>query len=118
MRELSSGEVPVSRLAVSRRLTREDEAYRVATRTRLAARQLREAGVRVHPGERVRYVITDARGKGAGERVRESEVDPARCYDAEDYIRLLKLAAGEVMSNHQGHSSVTPESSQLWLPFQ
>jgi DNA polymerase elongation subunit (family B) len=44
-------------------LSRDIEDYAIQTRAALAARKLRDAGVPVHPGESVRYVIADAKAK-------------------------------------------------------
>ena len=72
-------------------------AYKTETRTASAAQQLQKAGVKVHPGERVRYVVTDARTKIKANRVQAEEVGILSRYDAAEYIRLLEAAAAEVL---------------------
>ena len=96
-RALEHGLVDSKGLLVKRALTREVEDYEVETRTALAARQLKDAGVKMHAGERVHYVITDARAKDKSDRVRaEDAYYPGSGYDAEEYIKLLRAAAAEV----------------------
>ena len=94
--ELEQGSVDSKELLIKRTLTKEVEDYEVETRTALAARQLRDAGVKTHAGEQVHYVITDAQAKDKSNRVRAEETNPNRGYDAEEYIKLLKAAAAEV----------------------
>lgn len=95
--ELERGAVDPDKLMVRRTLSKEIEDYTVETRTALAARQLESAGVRVHPGERVRYVITDAKAKDKSRRVHAGGIEPLPDYDAQAYIKLLNDAADEVL---------------------
>lgn len=67
---LSSGQIPPIQLLVAKTVSRDLEAYQVETAPALALRQLRDAGVHLHPGERVRYLIRDARSPNKAERVR------------------------------------------------
>jgi DNA polymerase elongation subunit (family B) len=97
IREIDQGEVDPKKLLMKRTLTKEIDDYRVETRTAVAARQLREAGVRVHPGERVSYVIKGARAKNKSARVRAEKAGTERRYDVVEYRRLLRVAADEVM---------------------
>jgi DNA polymerase-2 len=100
--ELRRGEVDPQKLVLKRTLTKEIDDYRVATRTAVAARQLRDAGVKVHPGERVGYTITDARARKRSSRVRAEEVAPGSDYDVDEYIKMLHLAAAEVLAYIKG----------------
>lgn len=95
--ELERGEIDPQKLMMKRTLTKEVDDYTVHTRTALAARQLKSAGVKVHPGERVRYVITDARAKDKSRRVKAEEFASGGAYDVEEYIKLLEVAATEVI---------------------
>jgi DNA polymerase-2 len=97
MGELERGEVDPQKLLVKRTLTKEIDDYTVDTRTVIAARQLKSAGVKVRPGERVRYVITNARAKDRSKRVKAEEVASGSAYDVEEYIKLLEIAATEVI---------------------
>ena len=67
--ELEAGQLSEPELAVQQVLSREPEDYAVRTRAALAAEQYRAAGVRVHPGERLRYVLKDTKAKTKSERV-------------------------------------------------
>ncbi len=95
--ELRQRLVDPQELLVKRTMTRDVDAYRVETRTAVAARQLTDAGVRTHAGERVRYLITDARAKERSNRVMAEEIDQSKDYDAEEYIKILKSAAAEII---------------------
>jgi DNA polymerase II len=96
-RDLQQGKVDPQRLLVKRTLTKEVDDYVSETRTALAARQLKSAGVKVHPGQRVGYVITDVRAKDKSNRVRVEIAETTSGYDVEEYIKLLGAAADEVM---------------------
>ncbi|HEX8183227.1 MAG TPA: DNA polymerase domain-containing protein, partial [Blastocatellia bacterium] len=95
--ELERGEVDPQKLLIKRTLTKEVDAYTVDTRTALAARQLKSAGVKVHPGERAHYVIKNARAKDKSKRVEAEEFATGSAYDVEEYIKLLEVAATEVI---------------------
>jgi DNA polymerase-2 len=95
--ELERGEVDLRKLLMKRTLTKEVDDYAVDTRTAIAARQLKSAGVKVHPGEGVSYVITDARAKDKSKRVKAEEVSSGAAYDVEEYFKLLEVAATEVI---------------------
>ncbi|HSE98408.1 MAG TPA: DNA polymerase domain-containing protein [Blastocatellia bacterium] len=94
--QLERGEVDPGKLDIRRTVTKEVENYKVETRTATAARQLRRAGIRVHPGERVRYRILDSRSKDKNLRVRASEINDSEAYEVAEYIKILKEAGSEV----------------------
>jgi DNA polymerase-2 len=94
--ELERGEVHISRLIVEQVLSREIEDYAVQTRAALAARKLRDAGVPVHPGESVGYVIADAKAKDKARRVTIGGEGKDLSYDVKEYVKLLRSASKEV----------------------
>lgn len=94
--QLAAGEIPASQLAVQQVLSREPDEYSVSTRAALAAEQYRAVGVRVHPGERLRYVLKDTKAKEKGERVAVLTQEGMSSYDVAEYLRLLHTAAAEV----------------------
>jgi DNA polymerase-2 len=94
---LERGEVDPASLDIRRTVTKEIDSYRAETRTAVAARQLKQAGIDLHPGERVRYRITDARSKEKTARVRATETGECEKYDVAEYIKMLKEAASEVI---------------------
>lgn len=96
--QLERGEVDAQRLFVSQVLSREPEAYVVSTRAALAAEQYRATGVPIHPGERLSYVLQDVKAKDKAARVAVSTTTVN--YDVQEYARLLRAAAAEVMSQH------------------
>jgi DNA polymerase-2 len=68
--QLAHGQIPPVQLLVEKTVSRDLEAYHVETAPALALRQLRDSGIHLHPGERVRYLIRDARSPNKAERVR------------------------------------------------
>jgi len=50
----------------------------------------------VHPGEKIGYVITNAKAKNKAERVSTSNLDGLIHYDRQEYAARLKAAAIEV----------------------
>jgi DNA polymerase elongation subunit (family B) len=94
--ELERGTVEPRLLLVEQVLTREIEEYAVETRASLAARELMEEGVNVHPGEKIGYVIANAKAKDKAERVRTSNRDGAANYDRREYAARLQAAAREI----------------------
>ncbi|MCI0388482.1 MAG: hypothetical protein MOB07_06920 [Acidobacteria bacterium] len=63
---------------------------------RLAARELIDDGVNVHPGEKVGYVITNAKAKDKAEQVSTSNRNGSVNYDRREYAARLKVAAKEI----------------------
>jgi DNA polymerase elongation subunit (family B) len=94
--ELESGQVDARLLVIEQVLSREIDEYAVETRAALAARELIGDGVNVHPGERVGYVITNAKAKNKAERVSASNRNGLVQYDRQEYAVRLKVAAKEV----------------------
>ncbi len=96
--KLRNGEVVPLELAVSKTLSQNLGDYKVDNLTALAAQQLEDVGVRIHPGERVPYVIRDARSKVKEDRVRAAPlIGPEDGYDEEKYTELLLKAAEELL---------------------
>jgi hypothetical protein len=77
-------------------LGREIENYDVGTRASLAARELIDDGVNIHSGEKIGYVITNAKAKNKAERVSASNRSGSVHYDWQEYAARLKLAAKEI----------------------
>ncbi len=95
--ELERGEVAPQRLLVKRTLTKEVDDYSGDTRTALAARQLRDEGAELHPGERINYIITNAKSKDKSNRVMACDIIKSSDYDIGEYVKMLKAAAAEVL---------------------
>jgi DNA polymerase-2 len=96
--KLRNGEVGPPELVVSKTLSQDPSDYKVENLTALAAQQLEDVGVRIHPGERVPYVIRDARSKVKEDRVRAAPlIGPEDGYDEEKYTELFLKAAEELL---------------------
>ncbi len=94
--ELERGEVDIRRLIVEQVLSRDIEEYAVSTRAAIAARKLRDAGVPIHPGESVGYVIADAKAKDKFRRVAIGGDQDELRYDVKEYVKRLRDAGKEV----------------------
>lgn len=99
IKQLEDGSVPLKDLLVEQVLSRAPEEYSVATRAQLAAAELIKAGVPVHPGERVGYVITNATSPSKKNRISTGFGEAPVKYDAREYVRQLKRAALEVLTD-------------------
>jgi len=94
--QIESGRVDPRLLIIEQVLSREVEEYDVETRAALAARELGADGVKVHPGEKIGYVITNAKAKNKADRVAISNRNGLVQYDRREYAARLKVAAKEV----------------------
>ncbi len=104
--ELRSGNVPCHLLLLSRRLTRKPSDYKVDSRTALAAREYERAGIRLHPGEKVSFLLKNVRDPLKETRVRAAPfIRPEDLYDAEAYTELLDRAVKELWIVMEGGAS-------------
>ncbi len=95
---LRSHQVDYRDLALTYRLTRDPQAYRRHTLNAIVAQQLGRRGVNLHPGESIRYVITDAKARDPHARARPVELMDASChYDVEKYAELLLRAMATIL---------------------
>jgi len=96
--KLKDGQAKQEDLAIRKRISQEPSAYKVDSLTALAAQQLEDVGIEIHPGEKVRYVIKDAESKEKAERVKPFPlVGPDDTYDVEKYLELLVKATEEIL---------------------
>jgi DNA polymerase-2 len=103
--KLKEGQVKAEELTIGKRISQEPNEYKVDSLTALAAQQLEDFGIPIHPGEKVRYVIKDAEAKDKGERVRSFPlVGPDDTYDVKKYLELL-LKATEELLIHWGYDA-------------
>jgi DNA polymerase elongation subunit (family B) len=97
--QLASGRIPEVHLLVPKTVSRAPEAYRVDTATAMALRQLADVGLRLHPGERVRYLIRQAKASNKEERVRAyPRLGPDDGFDVRAYQAMLLDAALELLT--------------------
>ncbi len=102
---LSEGQAEQEDLAIGKRISQEPNAYKVDSLTALAAQQLDDAGIPIHPGEKVRYVIKDALSKDKNERVKSFPlVGPNDTWDVKKYQEMLRKATEELLI-HLGHNA-------------
>ena len=88
---LESGKVAPDRLAVTIRVSRAAHEYKVDTYQSVASKQLGIYGIDVRPGQKVKYIITDAHNEDASLRVIIEELYSKRTvkYDIEKYKELI-----------------------------
>ena len=99
---LRSGEVRNEDLLVAKSVRRKVSEYKVANHTALALQQLDEAGIEIHPGEKIHYLMKDASSQNKEDRVRAHPfVTGDDFYDEEKYEELLRKAAEEVLKRGQ-----------------
>ena len=99
------GRVAPGRLLIARRLSKASARYTERTLTAEAVRQLLRAGVRLHPGQTIRYLIVAAHGvrpsipnHGSVRVQAEAFLEHASGYDVAYYQKLLCAAADEILS--------------------
>jgi DNA polymerase elongation subunit (family B) len=86
--------VPVEKLLLRRRVSKQIEDYEQFNDGLAALLQLRREGKEVNPGEAIRYVITDGDSRDERARVRvEALTKDVVGYDSEAYVDLLVRAA-------------------------
>ena len=96
-----SGNVPVDKLVVTRRVSQGLGEYRQLNDAVAALHQLDSEGIEVNPGECVMYVITSAKSKDLTRRVRALPLLSDGGYDADAYVELL-LRGAETMLTPMG----------------
>jgi DNA polymerase elongation subunit (family B) len=98
---LREGQVRLADLTIKRTVSKEANEYKTNSHVGLASRQMADRGVAVHPGERVRYVITDAGAGNAEARVRAIPfLTPDTPYDTGKYLELLCRSAETLLWHH------------------
>jgi DNA polymerase-2 len=95
---LKEGQAKKEDLVIGKTISQEPNAYKVDSLTALAAQQLEDFGIPIHPGEKIRYVIKDVLSKDKGERVRPFPlVGPDDTYDVKKYLEMLVKATEEIL---------------------
>ena len=113
---LKDGRADQEDLVIGKTISQEPNEYKVDSLTALAAQQLEDSGIPIHPGEKVRYMIKDAQSKEKDERVRPFPlVGPDDTYDAKEYQKIL-LKATEELLIHFGYDVKRLEA--IINPFQ
>ncbi len=113
---LREGSVRPSELALTTTISQEVPEYRSNHPVAVAARSMAAAGIRLHPGEAIQYVITDADAKLVDERVRPLALLGADwVYDRERYAELI-LRAAETVLEPFGYT-VERLREEVWRPL-
>jgi len=95
---LREGRVTAKELAITFNLSKSPEDYVHDTVSSLAAKQLVATGVTLHPGESVRYVITNADDKVKDWRSKPlALMENGLEYDVAKYLELLDRATSEIL---------------------
>jgi DNA polymerase-2 len=98
---LREGQVRMADLTIRRTVSKEAGEYKGNSQVGLASRQMADRGVPVHPGERVRYIISDAEAGNAEARVRAIPfLAPDTPYDTGTYLTLLCRAVETLLWHH------------------
>ncbi len=106
---LRNGEVRAADLAITTTISRTPEDYRNNAAVAVAARQMHRAGVNLHPGERIQYIITDAGARLPDDRVRPlGLLGPDWSCDVDYYTDQL-LRATETLLGPLGYSATRLE---------
>jgi len=116
---LERGEIPLAELLITQTLSRAPQDYAVATRTALAAQQLIDEGIPVHPGETIGYVIAEAKARDREQRVATNQSRAKAKYDVAEYVRLLRVAGEEICDPLRRTVLLPPAASSHtpMLPF-
>jgi len=103
---LETGDLKNEELLVAKSVRQKVNEYKVDNLTSLALKQLDEAGIEIHPGEKIHYLIRDSRSKVKEARVRAYPfVGVDDDYDEEEYRELFEKAAEEVGLRNSNPSS-------------
>jgi len=102
---LKNGQAKSESLAIRRTISQTPNDYKVDSPIALAAQQLEDSGIPIHPGEKVSYIIKDAQSRNKSERVRPFPLmSPDDTYDTEKYQEMLAKATEEVLI-HCGYNT-------------
>jgi DNA polymerase II len=98
---LREGSLRLDDLVIRRTASKAAADYKTNSQIGLASKQLAARGVLVRPGERVRYLISDADSRAADARVRAVPLaSPDTPYDTGTYTELLCRAAETLLWHH------------------
>ncbi len=88
--QLTAGNVPPEELIITIRPSRAPSEYVNNSRQAIAARQLAAMGVKVEPGMKLQYILTDVQAKDPKRRVKIGQLLKGdEKYDVEEYRKLI-----------------------------
>jgi DNA polymerase-2 len=87
---IRTGQVPMEKLVLEKRLSKSPEEYKSLSHQAIAAQQLRKEGRYIHAGQNIRYIVTAERAVVRSNRAVPFELFEASIgYDTEVYVKLL-----------------------------
>lgn len=96
--QIKEKKIQIDKLAVKKKLSRDPDSYEIDARSAIAAKQLKRAGIKLHPGQQVEYIVTNADAKRPRLRVRPVQLlDGKSKYDKEWYVDKLLDATEEIL---------------------
>ena len=96
---LRQHEVRPEELVIRTVISQDPHAYQKGVPQAVAAHQLLQAGVVLHPGEAIEYIITNAASRVPGDRaVAYARLPGDWAYDAERYERMLRRASETLLA--------------------
>lgn len=105
--QLASGRTPFCDLAITRRVSREPQAYTNRTLGAVVAQELMGRGISISAGEMIQYVITDSQSDVAATRARAlGFIDADWTYDTQAYVKLVRRAFASLFSQLEGGDSL------------
>ncbi|MGH7372565.1 MAG: DNA polymerase domain-containing protein, partial [Candidatus Methylomirabilales bacterium] len=91
--------VPLEELVITRTLSKEPMQYVREDVGTIAAKTLARAGVELHPGQQIDYLILDRKAKAKGDRARPAVLLTGdESYDTKTYEELLVRAAETLLA--------------------
>lgn len=98
-------EAPLESLFLSRKTSKEAEEYKNNSLTAVAARQAKQAGLDLHAGEAIVFLVTHQGDQDPDSRLRiASLLGPEDSYDVDYYVEQLHRAAATVLERLIGES--------------
>ena len=109
---LRQHEVRAEELVIRTVLSQDPRAYEKGVPQAVAAHQLVQAGVALHPGEAIEYIITNAAAKIPGERaIAYARLPSDWSYDTDRYVRLLRRAADTLLAPFGQRLTIAPRAA-------
>ncbi|MFX0212288.1 MAG: DNA polymerase domain-containing protein, partial [Candidatus Hodarchaeota archaeon] len=88
--QLIAGEIPLDKLIITIRPSRAPSDYVNNSRQAIAAKQLASMGVKVEPGMKLQYLLTDVQANNPKKRVKIGQLlRGSEKYDVEEYRKLI-----------------------------
>lgn len=96
---IKQGSISLEELAIRKKLSREPNSYQNDVRSAIAAKKLRKAGINLHAGQQVSYIVTNASADKPHFRVKPTQLlERESKYDKDWYMEKLLAAASEILN--------------------